>query len=123
MSEQLNNHERRLSTLEGEMKSVATKADLAELKHELARDLTSDLTHYFQTALQTTIDKQNEFIEMRLGEQRAILEQQRETLEKQSDDIRKLRDKDSRLKGATDTIKIALPFLISVIAVVVAVLK
>lgn len=97
MADQLQDHERRIATLEGEMKSVATKADLAELKHEL--------TQFFLKVIK---------------EQTDIIQK---ALDKQSEEIRELREKDSRLKGAADTIKVALPFLISVIAVLVAVLK
>ena len=108
MSEQLNDHERRLSTLEGEMKSVATKADLADLKHEL--------TQFVYETVHSAIKEQTEIMNNAFAEVNKALKQQ-------SDDIRELREIDSRLNGAADTIKIALPFLISVIAVVVAVLK
>lgn len=108
MSEQLNDHERRISTLEGEMKSVATKADLAELKHEL--------TQFVHETVHSAIKEQTEIMQN-------AFDGVNKALKKQSDEIRELRDKDSRLKGATDTIKIALPFLISVVAVLVAVFK
>ena len=108
MSEQLNDHERRISTMEGEMKGLATKADLAELKHELMQA--------FQAAIQTALKEQTELIQTELSHQRRILDQQ-------SKDIRELREKESRFKGAVDTLKIALPFLISIIAVLVAVFK
>ena len=38
-------------------------------------------------------------------------------------EIRQLREKDSRLKGIGDTLKVVAPFIVSIIAVLVAVLK
>ena len=103
-----NDHERRISTIEGEMKSLATKADLAEFK--------ADIMEYVQSAIQSAIRAQTE-------EFRASFDKFSEALDKQSGEIRELREKDSRFKGAVDTLKYALPFLISIIAVLVAVLK
>ena len=104
MSEQLNDHERRISTMEGEMKGLATKADLAELKNELMQ-----------------------FVQRAITEQTAIIQKsfdrQQQAIDEQSDEIRELREKEGRFKGAVDTLKIALPFLISIIAVLVAVFK
>lgn len=97
MAEASGNHERRISTIEGEMKSVATKADLAELKH--------DLTLSFQTA----IKDQTTELQASLG--------------KQSEQIGDLQNKDSRLRGIGDTLKVVAPFLVSIVAVVVAILK
>lgn len=108
MAELSNDHERRISTIEGEMKSLATKADLAEFKAEIME--------YVQSAIQIAIRAQTEEI-------RRTFDQFNETLEKQSNEIRELREKDSRFSGAVDTLKYALPFLISTIAVLVAVLK
>ncbi len=51
------------------------------------------------------------------------LERQSATMQRQSDEIRELREKESRFKGEADALKYALPFLISVVAVLVAVLK
>ena len=104
MADQLQDHEKRLATLEGEMKSVATKADLAELKHEL--------TQFVHNA----IKDQTEVM------QRAF-DEVNKALKNQSDEIRELREKESRLSGVADTLKIALPFLISIIAVLVAIFK
>lgn len=97
-------HERRISTIEGERKSLATKADLAEFKAEIMQ--------YVQNALRA----QSEELQPTLD--RIIV-----ALEKQNDQIRELREKESRFRGAVDTLKYALPFLISIIAVLVAVLK
>ena len=108
MDEQINDHERRISTIEGEMKSLATKADLAEFK--------ADIMEYVQAAIQSAIRAQTE-------EFRMSFDKFSEALNKQSDEIRELREKDSRYKGAVDTLKYTLPFLISVVAVLVAVLK
>jgi len=108
MPELRNDHERRISTIEGEMKSLATKADLAEFKAEIME--------YVQSAIQSAIRAQTE-------EFRASLDKLGEALDRQSGEIRELREKDSRFKGAVDTLKYALPFLISIIAVLVAVLK
>ena len=104
MAEQINDHERRISTIEGEMKSLATKADLAEFK--------ADIMEYVQTAIRAQTE-----------EFRAAFDKLSEALDRHSDEIRDLREKDSRFKGAVDTLKYALPFLISIIAVLVAVLK
>ncbi len=104
MSEQINDHERRISTIEGEMKSLATKADLAEFK--------ADIMEYVQAAIRAQTE-----------EFRVSFDKFSEALNKQSDEIRELREKDSRFKGAVDTLKYTLPFLISVVAVLVAVLK
>ncbi len=104
MAEQINDHERRISTIEGEMKSLATKADLAEFKAEIME--------YVQSAIRAQTE-----------EFRASFDKFSEALERHSDEIRDLREKDSRIKGAVDTLKYALPFLISIIAVLVAVLK
>lgn len=108
MAELRNDHERRISTIEGEMKSLATKADLAEFKAEIME--------YVQTAIQSAIRAQTE-------EFRATFDKFSEALDRQSDEIRELREKESRFRGAVDTLKYALPFLISIIAVLVAVLK
>ncbi len=108
MAELNTDHERRISTIEGEMKSLATKADLAEFK--------ADIMEYVQAAIQSAIRAQTE-------EFRASFDKFSEALNTQSDEIRELREKDSRFKGTVDTLKYALPFLISVVAVLVAVLK
>ena len=79
------------------MKSVATKADLAELKH--------DLTQSFQTAIK---------------EQTTELQA---SLNNQSKQIGDLQSKESRLRGIGDTLKVIAPFVVSIVAVVVAVLK
>lgn len=79
------------------MKSVATKADLAELKH--------DLTQSFQSAIK---DQTTEL---------------QASLDKQSEQIGDLQSKDSRLRGVTDTLKVVAPFVVSIVAVVVAILK
>jgi predicted nucleic acid-binding Zn-ribbon protein len=108
MAESNHDHERRIATIEGEMKSLATKADLAEFKAEIME--------YVQSAIQSAIRAQTE-------EFRLTFDKFSETLEKQSGEIRELREKESRFRGAVDTLKYALPFLISIIAVLVAVLK
>ncbi len=108
MAEQINDHERRISTIEGEMKSLATKADLAEFKAEIME--------YVQSAIQSAIRAQTE-------EFRATFDKFSEALNKQSEEIRDLREQDSRFRGAADALKYALPFLISIVAVLVAVLK
>lgn len=108
MAELRNDHERRISTIEGEMKSLATKADLAEFKAEIME--------YVQSTIQSAIQAQTE-------EFRASFATFATALEKQSEEIRELRDKENRFRGAVDTLKYALPFLISIIAVPVAVLK
>ena len=108
MAELSNDHETRISTIEGEMKSLATKADLAEFKAEIME--------YVQTAIQSAIRAQTE-------EFRATFENFGQALDRQSDEIRELREKESRFRGAVDTLKYSLPFLISIIAVLVAVLK
>ena len=108
MAEFRQDHERRIATIEGEMKSLATKADLAEFKAEIM--------DYVQRAIQSAIRAQTE-------EFRATFDKFSEALEKQSEEIRELREKESRFRGAADALKYALPFLISTIAVVVAVLK
>jgi len=97
MAESSGNHERRISTIEGEMKSVATKADLADLKH--------DLTQSFQTAIKA----QTTELQTTLGEQ--------------SDQISELQNKESRLRGIGDTLRVLAPFIISIVAVVVAVAR
>ena len=97
MAETNGNHERRISTIEGEMKSVATKADLADLKH--------DLTQSFQSA----IKDQTTELQTTLGDQ--------------SEQIRVLQNKESRLRGIGDTLRVVAPFIISIVAVVVAVAR
>ena len=108
MAEQNKDHERRISTIEGEMKSLATKADLAEFKAEIME--------YVQVSIQTAFRAQTE-------EFRASFSEFSTALNRHSDEIRELREKDSRFKGAVEALKYALPFLISVVAVLVAVLK
>ena len=108
MDDKHNDHERRISTIEGEMKSLATKADLAEFKAEIMQYVQSSLQHALQA--QTT-------------EFRSLFEKLSEALDRQSNEIRELREKQSRFRGAVDSLKYALPFLISIIAVLVAVLK
>ena len=119
MAEQINDHERRISTIEGEMKSLATKADLAEFKAEIMEYVQSAI----QTAIQTAIRAQTEEFRASFDRLSEALEKQSEDIRNHSDEIRDLREKDSRIKGAVDTLKYALPFLISIIAVLVAVLK
>jgi len=97
MAESSGNHERRISTIEGEMKSVATKADLAELKH--------DLTQSFQAAI------------------KAQTTELQTTLGQQSEQISELQNKESRLRGIGDTLRVVAPFIISIVAVVVAVAR
>ena len=104
MADQINEHERRISTIEGEMKSLATKADLAEFK--------ADIMEYVEVSIRAQTE-----------EFRASFSEFSTALNRNSDEIRELREKDSRFKGAVDTLKYALPFLISVVAVLVAVLK
>ncbi len=115
MSEQINDHERRISTIEGEMKSLATKADLAEFKAEIME--------YVQSAIQSAIRAQTDEFRLIFDKFSDALNTQSDDIRRQSDEIRELREKDSRFKGAVDTLKYTLPFLISVVAVLVAVLK
>ena len=115
MAEPRNDHERRISTIEGEMKSLATKADLAEFKAEIME--------YVRKEIQSAIQAQTEEIRVSFAKFSEILNNQNEELRRHSDEIRELREKESRFKGAIDTLKYALPFLISIIAVLVAVLK
>ncbi|MCY4539071.1 MAG: hypothetical protein OXE52_12700, partial [Chloroflexi bacterium] len=107
----INEHERRISTIEGEMKSLATKADLAEFK--------ADIMEYVQSAIRA----QTEEFRVTFDKFSEALNKQSDEIRRHSDEIRDLREKDSRFKGAVDTLKYALPFLISIIAVLVAVLK
>ncbi len=72
MPEYQADHERRIATIEGQMQSVATKADLADLKH--------DLTLSFQSAIKAQTDELQE------------------SLDKHGNEIRQLREKDSRLR-------------------------
>ena len=91
MAEMRSDHERRISTIEGEMKSVATKADLANLKH--------DLTQSFQSAIKAqTVELQA-------------------SLDKQSEKIQELQENRSRLRGIGDTLKVVAPFIVSIVAV------
>ena len=115
MAEQINDHERRISTIEGEMKSLATKSDLAEFKAEIME--------YVQSAIQSAIRAQTEEFRASFKKFSEALNKQSEDIRRQSDEIRDLREKDSCFKGAVDTLKYSLPFLISIIAVLVAVLK
>ena len=108
-------HERRISTIEGEMKSLATKADLAEFKAEIME--------YVQSAIQSAIRAQTDEFRAIFATFSDRLDKHSEDIRKQSDEIHELREKESRFRGAVDTLKYALPFLISIIAVVVAVLK
>ena len=96
MAELNQDHERRISTIEGEMKSLATKADLAEFKAEIME--------YVRSEIQTAIRAQTE-------EFRVTFDKFSEILEKQSGEIRELREKESRFRGAADALKYALPFL------------
>ncbi len=115
MAELRNDHERRISTIEGEMKSLATKADLAEFKAEIME--------YVQAAIQSAIRAQTEEFRATFDKFSEVLEKQSEDIRNHSDEIRELREKESRFRGAVDTLKYSLPFLISIIAVLVAVLK
>ena len=115
MAERQDDHERRISTIEGEMKSLPTKADLAEFKAEIME--------YVQGAIQSAIRGQTEEIRASFAAFSERLDTQSEDIRKQSHEIRQLREKQSRFRGAVDTLKYALPILISIIAVLVAVLK
>ncbi|MYD10634.1 MAG: hypothetical protein F4X02_11405 [Chloroflexi bacterium] len=115
MAELNNDHERRISTIEGEMKSLATKADLAEFKVEIM--------DYIRTEVQSAIRAQTEEFRSTFDQFGDTLNRQNEELRRHGGEIRELREKESRFRGAVDTLKYALPFLISIIAVLVAVLK
>ncbi len=133
MAEQINDHERRISTIEGEMKSLATKADLAEFKAEIMEYVQAGMraqTEEFRVTFDQfseAMERQNEALVRQSDKFSEAMERQSdrfsEALNKQSDEIRELREQGSRFKGAVDTLKYALPFLISIIAVLVAVLK
>ncbi len=97
MAESRNDHERRIATIEGEMKSVATKADLAHLETRITQ------------SVQNTINAQTTEL--------------KEALKEQSGEIRDLREKDSRMRGVGDTLKVVAPFIVSIVAVLVAILK
>ena len=88
------------------MKSLATKADLAAFKAEIME--------YVRNEIQIAIRAQTE-------EFRPTLEKIIESLDRHSDEIRELREKESRFKGAMDMLKYTLPFVISIIAVLVAI--
>ena len=90
-------HEKRISHVEGEMKSVATKEFVKEVVDNLRKEISDK------------IDDQTREL--------------RQSLKEQNEAIRELREKESRLKGAADTLKVALPFLVSTIAVLIALLK
>ena len=115
MAEFRQDHERRISTIEGEMKSLATKADLAEFKAEIME--------YVRTEIQSAIRAQTEEMRATFDNFSEVLNKQSEDIRNQSGEIRELREKESRFRGAVDALKYALPFLISTIAVLVAVLK
>ena len=78
---------------------------------------------YVQSAIQSAIRAQTEEFRATFDNFSEILNNQNEELRRHSGEIRELREKDSRFRGAVDTLKYALPFLISVKAVLVAVLK
>ncbi len=115
MAELNSDHERRISTIEGEMKSLATKADLAEFKAEIME--------YVRSEIQIALQAQTEEFRATFDRFSEILNSQNEELRRHSDEIRELREKESRFKGAVDMLKYALPFLISIIAVLVAIMK
>ncbi len=115
MAEFRNDHERRIATIEGEMKSLATKADLAEFKAEILECV--------RIEIRSAIRAQTEEFRATFDNFSEILNNQNEELRRHSDEIRELREKESRFRGAVDTLKYALPFLISIIAVLVGVLK
>ncbi len=119
MAELNNDHERRIATIEGEMKSLATKADLAEFKAEIMEYVQAAI----QTAIQTAIRAQTEEFRTSFNRLSEALEKQSEDIRNHSEEIRELREKESRFRGAVDTLKYSLPFLISIVAVLVAVLK
>ena len=91
------------------MKSLATKADLAEFKAEIMEYVQSAI----QTAIQSAIRAQTEEFRASFDRLSEALEKQSEDIRNHSDEIRDLREKDSRIKGSVDTLKYALPFLIS----------
>jgi len=115
MAELNSDHERRISTIEGEMKSLATKADLAEFKVEIME--------YVRNEIQSAIQAQTEEFRASFDRFSEALNKQSEDIRIQSGEIRNLREKESCFRGAVDTLKYTLPFLISIIAVLVAVLK
>ena len=119
MAEFRQDHERRIATIEGEMKSLATKADLAEFKAEIMEYVQNAI----QNAIQTAIRAQTEEFRASIDKFSEALNKQSEDIRKQSEEIRELRERESHFRGAVDTLKYALPFLISTIAVLVAVLK
>ncbi len=84
-----NDHERRFSTTEGEMKSLATKADLAKLETRFTKFVQDSITA--QTA-----------------ELKGALREQ---------------SKASRVRAIGATLTVAAPFVISIAAIVVAILK
>ena len=105
MSDTTTDHERRISTIEGEMKSVATKADLEAIKADIA-ELKHDLNQSFHVAIRAATKEQTDEL--------------KQVLDRQSEQIRELQDNRSRLGGIGDTLRIVAPFVVSIVAVVVA---
>ena len=108
MADNNSDHERRISTLEGERRSLATKADLADFKAEIIQ--------YMQEYMQNALREQTNWVIK-------ALEKQSEDIRALSEEVKNLRQQESRFKGAVDMLKYALPFPISIIAVIVALTK
>lgn len=90
----------RLSHLEGVMTSVATKADV----QKSISTLKNDLTLAFNSAIKAQTTELND------------------RFDKQDTAIQELRDKETRSRAIGDTLKVIAPFVISLVALVIAAL-
>ncbi len=100
-------HESRISHLEGEMKSVATKDFVQTALDALRQEISNKIDEQTKT-FQQALKEQNESMTTALSEQ--------------SNAITDLSNRENRLKGALDALKYALPLIISVAAIVIAAL-
>ena len=88
----------RITRLETQMEGVATKTDLVQLKGDLTQ------------AIYDGLKAQTNELSGRFNER----------FDKQDEDIRELRDKETRTRAIGDTLKVIAPFVISIVAVVIA---
>lgn len=90
-------HERRISTIEGEMKSVATKDDLSKLE--------TRLTQFVNDSIKSQTNELNP------------------KFDKISDDLQALNTKQNKITGAADILKTALPMLVSIATLIVLIIS
>lgn len=101
MTTESGTHETRISRIEGILESVATKDFVRQVNAEMLKDINSK-------------------IDSKIDEQTSLFRSEMSEIHKE---IKRLNEKQHRLTGAAELIRFALPIIISVIALLVALFR